>query len=234
MAKILLDELHVIQEVDTDQEILLGHIPHHLVGRSARQFEGPLTDSAILDAAFEDARLRGLQSQFYCTLYGRGADAENFFATCEPHRYQTRLPNWTLLSLEPSQAVPLTAVFEEESQAWALLQTEWPHFVDIVNAVFTAQFGIAEDDIVGQNLHRIKPPHVLSAGLRRLLQVASAGYRSHEILTLCTAAGAEIEVEATCVPVVTPPSAAAECLFVCFSVPRPLGSGVCEAASSTA
>jgi hypothetical protein len=236
MAKILLDQRHLIQEVATDQDLLLGHVPHSLVGKLASQLVGPLTiDADFFHAAFERACLRDQRSQFFCALYGRGGDPESFLITCEPHSHQPQDPICILLSLEPSQAIPLSAVFEPEEEllAWALLQTEWPYFVERVNTVFSAQFGFSEPDIVGQNLHRIKSPRVLSSGLRRLLHAASLGHCSHEILIVCTATGAEIEVDATCVPVVTPPSPVAEHLYVRFSAPRPLGPGVGGAESET-
>lgn len=221
MAKILIDEYDVIRRVDTDQEHLLGHLPHQILGKATSEFEGPLTDSAVLRAAIANAGSRGQESEFFCTLYGREGESGDFLITCEPHRDQPQDPNGVLLSLEPSQAIPLSAVFEPTPQAWALLQAEWPYFVDMINPVFSTQFGYSELDIVGQNLHRIKPPRVPSAALRRLLHDAASGRRSHEILTLCNISGAEVEVEATCVPVVTPPSSAVEYLLVRFAAPRP-------------
>jgi hypothetical protein len=213
------DPPHIILAVESSHLEFFGICPHELVGQTLQNFEGPLTDSDLLHNAISTTASHYQQSDFSVVLYDRERKPKNMAVSCAPHVRNSGHQNCCLLSLEYSPAITLGEVFEETARAWALIQVEWPHFVDIVNSHFSLQFGFSGSDIIGQNLHRIRPPHSHSTAWRQLLLNASHGIRSHAATTLLTSSGAEIDCDINCIPVVNPPSRAVAHILVLFSPP---------------
>jgi hypothetical protein len=89
--------------------------------------------------------------------------------------------------------------------AWALLSVSWPHNVERINQMFEDLLEFSEIDIVGQNLHRIRPRHALSGGWRAMLRSASGGRAARDVLEVRSLRGREFLADISCIPTVSGP-----------------------------
>jgi hypothetical protein len=208
---------HRILALD-EESCLLGYSLQSLVGQSIQLLEGHHTDSHMLHDAIATAGVHGSR-EFQVALYDIGGRCKNMHASCIPQYGEFGTCSCCRLVLGLSPAILLSSVFEERSCAFALVSAEWPHFVETINDLFIAQFGLSAQEIVGQNLHRIKPIHTESTPWRALLTAASQGHRSHHQVAACLASGDEAQIELMGIPVVREPNASVDHILVLLSEP---------------
>ncbi len=204
--------------IAVDGNSLLGYSPQYLVGQSIQVLEGHHTDSAMFHNAIIAAVINGPR-EFQIALYDIGGRCKNLDISCIPQYGCSGSCSCCQIILGISDAMLLSSVFEQTSCAWALVSAEWPHFVEIVNNLFNTQFGLSEYEIIGQNLHRIKPTRTESTPWRTSLTAASEGRRSHHQVTVCLSSGDEAQIELMCIPVVREPNATVEHVLVLLSAP---------------
>jgi hypothetical protein len=190
---------------DVNHSNLLGYGPHNLMGRSLAILTGPQTNAQILRQSLLNVGGCGQPIQFPTALYDVSGKCRNVRLTCEPAR-NCHIPGRNcILTISASDTILQSCISEESDHAWALVSSEWPHFVESVNLEFTRQFELSEEDIVGQNLHRIKPYHTASTEWRIALGSASEGRRTRQRILARTATAKELVFDLECVPVSSAP-----------------------------
>ena len=194
------DPFHIVFAEDLD---VLGYCPQEIVGKSIFILVGPETDRELLHQAIINAGVHSCASKFSLVMYDRSGHGRHVTVTCEYENVEYDSTSYCRLTIELSDVLLLSSVYEETLHAWALVSAEWPHVVETVNDRFILQFGLPAQAIVGQNLHRIKPPRTQSEPWRQAFATASMGRRSVQHVVACCASGAEMQMELLCIPVVS-------------------------------
>ena len=216
---IAVDQAHAILAVETSLEMLLGECPMDLIGVSLCSFEGALTDSELLHSAMFEAAQRNQPSEFFIQLYHRDGQIENAIISCSQHFEYSSSAKCCLVILQPTSSITLLDALQDTTSAWALTQTEWPYFVDMVSSHFTATFNIPSSEVIGKDLRILIPPQHPTDQWRQLLAAAAAGQPARTVLRARVACGCHADFDASCLPVVSPPSPAVRHLRVAFAPP---------------
>jgi hypothetical protein len=214
---------------------ILGYSPQALVGQSFGLFSGPRTDNKIFFNSVQRAGSHGESGELNLALYDIAGRCRNVILRYQPSSWRNEATSKCChITVIQSESILFTSVFDESAYAWALVSADRPHYVETVNDLFTTLFGLPKDDIVGKNLHRIRPSNLPSNELRHALLAASQGTRTRQRMAACTASDAETLVDIDCIPVVSAPGAAVTHIMAVlsptqragpmFTPPPPIGS----------
>ena len=159
---------HLIVAVECSEQGILGYRATDLLGKTVGTFAGPMTDLegflyAVAVSAYQAATIQ------HVLLYDVDGVARNMTVSFAPSISQS-----CAITLQYSAAITLASVAEISTQAWALVSSDWPHFAESTNDRFAWRFGLSNADMIGQNLHRIKPRHTESRKWREPMHVMHA------------------------------------------------------------
>jgi hypothetical protein len=204
---------HTIVAVECSGSSILGHTAADLLGSILSIFAGPKTDfEGLLHSVSACAYQEPAETVQHMVLYDVDGVARNLTVSCAHSSSQS-----CAITLKYTSAITLASVDETVSQPWALVSSDWPHFAESTNDHFQGLFGLCSDDILGQNLHRIKPRHTESTKWRNLMISASHGLRCQETVLTLSASGVESWMDLKCIPVVDAPDCAVRHILVLFS-----------------
>ena len=128
--------------------------PEHLIGQSIVDLTASSSDKYVLQNAIV-AIENGQQSKIQLTFSGEYEREQNMMVTCSP--YQTEdFRICCHIALNRSFAVSLHEAFQESSCPRALISSESPHVVHMINHHFAEKFGIIKSEILGRPLGLFK------------------------------------------------------------------------------
>ena len=196
---------NIISAVDWSLNYVLGFTSDEIVGRSIEIFEGPATDRALLETLLTGAMENRPCARVPVSLHDKSGEQRSILISCNLHdEYSPALE----LCLEH---VPEISSIHRENidgldAAWVILSATWPHVVEQVNPHFSALLEVEDSDIVGQNLHCIKPRHAMSAAWRIMFRSASGGQAARNFVEVRCRGGREFLADVTCIPVLSGPA----------------------------
>ena len=192
----------VISAIDCSVRFVLGFTSDEIVGRSIDIFQGPATDRPLLRSLLTGAAGNHPCTRVPVSLHDKSGQQRSLLVSCRLHDGHD-----DTLELILEHVPEMSSIHSENvdhlDAAWALLSVIWPHGVERVNPCFSALLEMDATDIVGQNLHRIKPRHAMSAAWRAMFRSASGGQASRDFVEVRCGGGREFLADVTCIPVLS-------------------------------
>ena len=194
----------VISAIDCSVRFVLGFTSDEIVGHSIEIFQGPATDRPLLRSLLTGAAGNHPCTRVPVSLHDKSGQQRSLLVSCRLHDGHD-----DTLELILEHVPEMSSIHSENvdhlDAAWALLSVIWPHGVERVNPCFSALLEMDATDIVGQNLHRIKPRHAMSAAWRVMFRSASVGQAARDFVEVRCGGGREFLADVTCIPVLSGP-----------------------------